>query len=53
MRQIELIRVGLVLIAVTLFMMLGSCSVVRETKKNVWTVDFKSPVKINKVDKCK
>ncbi len=52
MRQIELIRVGVGLIVIAVIMMMTSCSVVRETKKNVWTVDFKSPVKINKLDKC-
>lgn len=53
MKQIELIRFGLVMIVISLIMILmSSCSVTRETSKRVWDVEFKSPIKVTKVEKC-
>ena len=53
MKHVELIRLGLVMVLISLmFIMMSSCSVTRETKKRVWDVEFKSPIKVTKVEKC-
>jgi hypothetical protein len=53
MKEIELLRVGIVLVLISIGMMfMTSCTAVRETRKNIWTVDFQSPIKVNKLNKC-
>lgn len=34
------------------FMSLSSCSIQRETGKRIYNVEFKSPVKVTKLEKC-
>ena len=54
MRHLELIRFGLTMIIISLVIILmSSCSVTRETSKRVWDVEFNSPIKVTKVEKCK
>ena len=53
MKNYELIRFGFIMIAISLFtVLMSSCSVTRETSKRVWDVEFKSPIKVTKVEKC-
>ncbi len=53
MKHLELIRFGIIMIVISLIMIVASsCSVTRETKKRVWDVEFKSPIKVTKVEKC-
>lgn len=53
MKHLELIRFGLIMVIISLVMILmSSCSVTRETSKRVWDVEFKSPIKVTKVEKC-
>ena len=54
MKHIELIRFGLIMVIISLLMILmSSCSVTRETRNSIYDVEFKSPIKVTKVDKCK
>ena len=53
MERSELVRVGLILMIIASLICLTSCSVMRETSKNVWTVEFKTPIKVNRINKCK
>lgn len=53
MKHLELIRFGLIMVIISLVMIImSSCSVTRETKNRVWDVEFKSPIKVTKVEKC-
>lgn len=53
MKDFELLRAGLIMILISLvFILMSSCSVTRETKERVWDVQFKSPIKVTKVEKC-
>lgn len=52
MKQIELIRVGLLLILVSIFIMLSSCSIQRETSKRIYDIKLQSPIKVNTLNKC-
>ena len=54
MRDLELIRFGLTMLIISLVILLmSSCSVTRETSNRVWDVEFKSPIKVTKLEKCK
>jgi hypothetical protein len=53
MKHLELIRFGLIMVLISsVLILMSSCSVTRETKKRVWDVEFKSPIKVTKVEKC-
>ena len=52
MKQEELVRAGVLMIIVCLVILMSSCSVQRETQKNIYDVQFQSPIKFNKFNKC-
>jgi hypothetical protein len=52
MKQDELMRAGLLLLILSAVMLMSSCSVQRETGRSIYDVQFQSPIKYNKVDKC-
>jgi hypothetical protein len=52
MKQDELMRAGLLLLILSAVILMSSCSVQRETHKSIYDVQFKSPIKFNKLDKC-
>jgi len=52
MKHDELIRAGVIMIIICLVILMSSCSVQRETQKSIYDVQFQSPIKFNKLNKC-
>ncbi len=52
MKQDELMRAGLFLLIISAVILMTSCSVQRETHKSVYDIQFQTPIKFNKLNKC-
>ncbi len=52
MKQDELMRAGLLLLILSAVILMSSCSVQRETQKSVYDIQFQTPIKFNKLNKC-